>query len=490
MSVTAVLDETAVVDVAAPEVVIDLRSSERRERVDRRVRVERVDGLDRRTSERRCSERRSSDRRCSGRPSPVAAPTGGTFRSALGHRRFRWLIAGHAASSVGQTLGVIAVAGVLYARTGQIAWVTAAAAARLVPYVVASALAGVLADRRDRRQVLVWSCVVRAVVVAGLAGGVAAAAPPALLVGLVFAATLAGTPCYPALAAAIPTVVPRDDLAPANGLLTTIETGAFMVGPALGGVMLAAGSPSLTLGLNALAFVVALALFLPVGVLPATSAAEAPDSFGGALVAGLRTVVGSGGVLAPMLLVVSVNLVYGGSLVCLAAYARGRLGSGESGLGVLTAALGVGALAGVFLANPLARTRRPMRAALGSALLAGLPFALLAVVDQREVAAGLLVLAGAASIVTEVLAVTLLQRSLESSVVARVFGVLDALVIGSVLVGAAMMHPMIELLGLESAVVVIGMFLPAVLGAWAWSLHHPHSGLRPVLTAEATAGTL
>ena len=165
--------------------------------------------------------------------------------------------------------------------------------------------------------------------------------------------------------------------------------------------------------MNALAFVAALALFIPVGVLPATSAAEAPDSFGGALVAGLRTIVGSGRVLAPMLLVVSVNLVYGGSLVCLAAYARVRLGSGETGLGVLTAALGAGALVGVFLANPLARTRRPMRAILVSALLAGLPFALLAVVGQQAVAAGLLVVAGAASIVTEVLAVTLLQRELQ-----------------------------------------------------------------------------
>jgi len=484
MSVTAVLDRTDA-----------RRDTERRTHVDRRTRVERIEGLDRRHAERRGRERRTSVR-CA--PPSSTAPglvssgpervSKGTFRSALRHRRFRWLIAGHAASSVGQTLGVVAVAGVLYARTGEIGWVTAAAAARLLPYVMGSTVAGVLADRRDRRKVLVWSCVVRAVLVAGLAGGVAAAAPPALLVGLVFAATLAGTPCYPALAAAIPAVVPAHDLAPANGLLTTIETGAFMVGPALGGALLVVGTASLVLAMNALAFVAALALFIPVGVLPATSAAEALDSFGGALVAGLRTIVGSGRVLAPMLLVVSVNLVYGGSLVCLAAYARVRLGSGETGLGVLTAALGVGALVGVFLANPLARTRRPMRAILVSALLAGVPFALLAAVRQPAVAAGLLVVAGAASIVTEVLAVTVLQRELRPTVIARVFGVLDALVIGAVLVGAALMHPLIQVLGLETAVVVIGIFVPAVLCVGAWSLHHPQSGLRPVLSGDRNTG--
>ena len=49
----------------------------------------------------------------------------------------------------------------------------------------------------------------------------------------------------PALAAATPALVPAEDLAPANGMLTTIETGAFMVGPALGGAMLVLGSASL-----------------------------------------------------------------------------------------------------------------------------------------------------------------------------------------------------------------------------------------------------
>jgi len=137
-----------------------------------------------------------------------------------------------------------------------------------------------------------------------------------------------------------------------------------------------------------------------------------------------------------------------------------------------------------------------MRALLVSSMVAGLPFALLAVVDHPVVAAALLAVAGAASIVTEVLAVTLLQRSLDPDVVARVFGVLDALVIGAVLAGAALMHPMIEVLGLETAVIVIGVLLPAMLCAGAWSLHQPRSGLRPVSatdlitrrTAELTAG--
>jgi hypothetical protein len=81
--------------------------------------------------------------------------------------------------------------------------------------------------------------------------------------------------------------------------------------------------------------------------------------------------------------------------------------------------------------------------------------------------------------------VTMLQRSLPSAVVARVFGVLDALVIGAILVGAAVTHPMIEVLGLETAVLVMGLFVPAALCALAWSLHDPESGLRPRLAADA-----
>ena len=311
-----------------------------------------------------------------------------------------------------------------------------------------------LADRCDRRQVLVWSCVVRAVLVAGLAGGVVAAAPPALLVALVFAATLAGTPCYPALAAAIPTRRPTDR--PGAGQRAAHhhrDRCASWSARRSEASCSWSARPGLVLAINALCFVAALALFVPVGVLPAASAAEAADSFGGALAAGLRTIVGSGRVLAPMLLVVSVNLVYGGSLVCLAAYARA---------------------AARHRRERARRSHRRARRGRARRRVPGQPPGPDTPTDAAPsscrpcwpacrspcwpwsatpVAAAVCCwsMAGAASIVTEVLAVTLLQRSLPSSVIARVFGVLDALVIGAVLVGAAVMHPMIEVVGLETA---------------------------------------
>lgn len=392
----------------------------------------------------------------------------GTFRAAFAHRDFRALIAHHAASATGQTLGTVAVTAAVWDQTGSSSWVAAAAAARLLPYVLVSMFAGVVADRRDRRSVLAASAITRAVLVLVLAGAVGIEAAPALLVGLTFLITAAGTPCYPALAAAMPVVVPTEDLAPANGILTTIESSAFVVGPALGGVVLLAGPAEVALVVNAAVFLLALACLAPVGDLGGGSHVERGDSerITEALRTGVRAIVGSPDVMTPLLLVVVVNVVYGGSLVGLLLVATDLLDAGQGGFGLLNAALGVGAFAGVALTNRVARTHAPMRALAGATLLTGIPFALLAVGDILPVALALMVVSGVGSIVTEVLAVTLMQRSLPREVLARVFGILDSVVIAAVLAGSALAPVLVDLIGLRASLVVVGAVVP-VLGAVA-----------------------
>ena len=410
----------------------------------------------------------------------------GTFRAAFAHRDFRALIAHHAASATGQTLGTVAVTAAVWDQTGSSSWVATAAAARLLPYVLVSMFAGVVADRRERRSVLAASAITRAVLVLVLAGAVGIEAAPALLVGLTFLMTAAGTPCYPALAAAMPVVVPTEDLAPANGILTTIESSAFVVGPALGGAVLLLGPAELALVVNAAVFVVALACLAPVGALGGGSGTE-PDSedegLTDALRAGVRAIVGSPEVMTPLVLVVVVNLVYGGSLVGLLLVATDLLDAGQGGFGLLNAALGVGAFVGVALTNRVARTQAPMRALVAATLLTGIPFALLAVGDLLPIALLLMVVSGVGSVVTEVLAVTLMQRSLPREVLARVFGILDSVVIGAVLVGSAAAPVLVDVIGLRASLVVVGAVVP-VLGAAVATLM---ISTRGAVSADASA---
>lgn len=392
----------------------------------------------------------------------------GTYRSALGHRRFRSLLASHAASQMGQSLFTVAVTVVVWEKTQSAAWVAAAASSRLLPYVLFSTVAGVVADRYDRRRVLQAASAVRAVFMVLLVVTAVVDAPVLVILALAFAATVAGTVCYPAVAALIPQAVATRDLAAANVLFTTLESTAFIVGPALGGLLLVVGPPELAFAVNGVMFAVAMVTMRPVRDLrgaPAQAGAE--ERFLRQLTEGFRAVLGSGSVAVPLLLMVVVNLVYGMSLVVVLLIATDLMDVGAQGFGFLNAALGVGAFAVVAVSNRLASGAHPLRILTWAVIASGVPFAALAVVDWLPAAMVLLVVAGAGSVLTEVVAVTILQRSLDDNVLARVFGILDATVIGSVLLGSAIAPAVVRVFGLRWALVIGGAAVPLLAVAAA-----------------------
>ena len=97
----------------------------------------------------------------------VARPT---FRSALRAREFRWLMVAYSLQAIGQTFGTVAITVAIFEQTGSATWVAFAAAARLVPYVLLSGLAGVLADRIPRKTLLALSVSARAALATLLSG--------------------------------------------------------------------------------------------------------------------------------------------------------------------------------------------------------------------------------------------------------------------------------------------------------------------------------
>ena len=401
----------------------------------------------------------------------VARPS---FRSALRAREFRWLMVAYSLQAIGQTFGTVAITVAIFEQTGSATWVAFAAAARLVPYVLLSGLAGVLADRIPRKTLLALSISARATLAILLGVALAATAPPLLIVVLAFCFTACGTPCYPCLAAAIPTVVPEQELAPANAILTGLETLAFIAGPAAGAAALVLGSPATAMFVNALIFGVALAPIAKLrdrGECTTTDDSQVDDAQdrGSPLTAGIRAITSSGEVAAPLLLVVAVNLVYGGSLVGLVLVADELLGTGRSGFAALNAALGVGAFIGVLLTSWLARSQRPLPLIACTTLLAGVPVALLALVDMPQVAAALMLASGVGSVLTEVLALTMLQRATPRRVIASVFGILDSLMVCAILLGSLIAPTLIDFIGLRASLVLVGAVVPMtaiVLAGW------------------------
>jgi MFS family permease len=396
-------------------------------------------------------------------------PVGGVspgFRSALAHREFRWFVTHHLLAGTGQSLGTVAVATVLYQQTGSATWVGLAAAARLLPYLVCSGPAGVLVDRFDRRRLLLVSAAARAVVVLVLVTAIGAGAPPWVTVAVVFAGTALGTGSFPAALAVIPSTVRERDVAPATATLNTVETAAWMIGPALGGLLVLAASPLWALTANAVVFLIGAIALLPTRPRPVVRADQVVTTgFTSNLLDGARTILRSPEIRCPLVLVVAVNLVLGAAPIVLLVASQDRFGADGSQYALLMAALGIGGFAGVALTNRLAR-RGDLVGTLTWSMAAGcVPFALLAVSRDLVSALVLVALAGAAMVVTEVVALTAMLQTLPDHVIGRVFGLVDSTLVASVLIGSVVAGPAIAVAGRPAAMVAIGALVPVVAAA-------------------------
>ncbi|HAP74844.1 MAG TPA: hypothetical protein DCR14_02035 [Acidimicrobiaceae bacterium] len=96
-------------------------------------------------------------------------------------------------------------------------------------------------------------------------------------------------------------------------------------------------------------------------------------------------------------------------------------------------------------------------------LLCGAPVALMAAVEAPAWAIALAAVSGVGTVLAEVVALTTVQRAVPIDTVGRVFGLLDSLTVGVVLLGTAAAGLLVDLIGLERSMVVVGAMVPAVV---------------------------
>jgi MFS family permease len=156
-----------------------------------------------------------------------------------------------AVSQIGDWLYNLALVVLVYDRTHSAAWAGVTTAVRVVPVVALGPLGGVLADRFDRRRIMIVSDLARMGLMVLLAA-VAAARLPILLAPIIAAtATAATAPYLPCVAAVTPRVVEDADLPGANAARSAVAGLGIIIGPALGGLLLLLGSPAFAFALNA-----------------------------------------------------------------------------------------------------------------------------------------------------------------------------------------------------------------------------------------------
>ena len=349
---------------------------------------------------------------------------------------------------------------------------------RILPSALASPFAALLADRFPRRRVMILADVVRAaaLLLAGVA--VVLGLPAGLVYALSAVFSLASSTFRPAQAALLPSLASSpEELTAANVASSTIESVGIFLGPALGGVLLATTTTPVVFFVAAGTLVWSALLVRRIQVVAAAERPTTrPGGLGGELLAGFRA-VGVDGRLRLLVGLFSAQTLVGGVLnVLLVVVALELLATGEAGVGYLNSAIGVGGLLGALVALGLVSRRLAPGFALGL-LLWGLPIALLGVWPNLWLALLLLGVVGVGNTLVDVAGETLLQRAVADEVLARAFGVLESLLLGTLALGAALAPLLIAGLGIRPALLATGLLLP-VLALLTW---------RRLVTIDATA---
>jgi len=398
----------------------------------------------------------------------LLAESGRAFQDVFRNPALRRIQLAWAASILGTWAYGIAVVVYAYEQGGAKA-VGIVGLARWLAAAVASPFAALLGDRYDRRWVMVASDLVRAGLIGGAALAAYSGAPPIVVYVLAALVGVAATAFRPAQAALTPTLARTpEELTAANVAASTIESVGIFGGPAIGGLLLAATGAGTVFAVTAGALL--WSALLLVGVRPVTDA-ETPqrqvEAIREELLAGFRT-IGRDRRLRLLVGLFSAQTFVDGMLnVLIVVIALKVLDTGEAGVGFLNSAVGIGGLVGAMAAAALVGRKR-LAADFGLGIFIwGLPIALLAVWPNQVSALVLLGVVGIGNTIVDVSGMTLLQRSAPDEVLARVFGVLESLLLLTVGLGALFAPLLLDLLGTRGALVAAGALLPVlILPAW------------------------
>jgi MFS family permease len=340
----------------------------------------------------------------------------GTGDSLLKNVRFMQLWVGQGISFVGDAVSMVALVVLVVQITGSASAVGGALVARLLP-TLASPLAGVLADRLDRRVVLVTSDLVRAVLVLGMVF----ARDLVVLYALAFLMGLARTFFNPTIRAAFPSVVGEGDLTRANSLISGTFSISITAGPALGGLLVASSGVSAAFLLDAVTYLVS-AAFLSRIPLPRPQR-DSREGFVQELRTGLSYLAGAS---VPLAIVVGAFLTILATDIATPAQvflAKETFGTGDVGYGLLVSLWGVGMVAGSALTAVLGDRVNLIPLYFFGIFVWALALAGTGLSPTFIIALGALTLAGVSNGIDNVATDTILQKQVPDVLLGRVFSI-------------------------------------------------------------------
>ncbi len=395
-------------------------------------------------------------------------------------RSFRWLLSATVVNNVGDGIALAAGPLLVASQTQDPVLVSMALLSQYLPVLLFSVIGGAVADRVDRRRMVVVVDLGRAIVLVVLVatiltGNVSIAVVLVALFVLGTAETFADS----ASSTLLPGLVAREDLGVANARMQ----GAFLltnqlVAPPVGAFLFAVGM-ALPFATNAACFALG-ALLVSRVVTRARTGQREPSSLRADMAEGVRWLVAHPPIRTLALTIFAFNVTYGAAWSVLVLYAGEQLRMDAIGFGLLTTAVAVGGVVGVASYGRLER-----RFSLGDIMRIGLlietgTHLVLALTTSSLIALLTMVVFGAHAFVWGTTSTVVRQRAVPDELLGRVGGVYRVAVMGGLVIGALLGGLLARTFGI-AAPYWFGFIGSALLVAILWRQfdHIAHAGEAP-----------
>ena len=409
-------------------------------------------------------------------------------------RDFRWLWAGQAVSGIGNQVTRLALPYQVYAQTGSTLAIAGLTLFQLIPILVFSLGAGSVADAVDRRRLLrvtqlgMMAC---SAILAVLA--LQPSVPLPALFAVAFASAAFGSMDQPARSASVPRLVARERLPAAIALGQLNFQIASVVGPALGGVLIATvGLPGAYL-VDVATFAASFVALFMIAPLPPLAQAARPGL--AAIGEGLRFAWRRRVILATYVIDLDA-MIFGMPQSLFPALALDVFHAGPTGLGLLAAAPSIGALLGALLSGWVSRVRRVGLAVIVAVAIWGVAITLFGLSTFSFVLALVfLAVAGGADVLSAVFRSTIVQLAVPDQLRGRLASIQILVVTSGPRIGDIEAAAVASIIGVQASVVTGGILcllgLIVVVRLFPELGRHVHelgSGAGSV-DAEAAAGS-
>ncbi|MDE2448129.1 MAG: MFS transporter [Gammaproteobacteria bacterium] len=400
--------------------------------------------------------------------------------SPFANRDFRLLFGGSSISMIGDQFTLVALPWLVLQLTGNPAQLGLVLAVMALPRAAFMLIGGAVVDRMSPRWVLLTSRSANAVLAGLLAALVLAGGIQMWMVyALAFGIGLSTAFAYPAGGSILPQIMAPNQLAGANSMIMAMRQLSMLIGPALAGLLVTAGSGSgaaagastqvhgtgLAFAVDAVSFLFSVASLLAIHVAKERDSRAPPGGVFTQVIEGIRIVWQDVQLRSFVAYMAFVSILVMGPLqVGLPLFAKMRFSEGAAAYGWLMTANGAGMLLGSVMSVSVTRL---VRGRLGLMILtldgaAGLALAALTVMHTVPGGAALLVMTGLFAGTVQIAIVTWLQRRVQQAVMGRIMSIVFFTFLGLAPLAAALAGGLLKVISLNELFIGAGLSLTAL----------------------------